>query len=228
MNPAPRGAVRRHRAGPRGLNLVRGAAIGCAVIGLTALAFAGVQTLRAGPPAEAAFVSGPSGSAASARPDASGTASAKPASGSATGAPTAIKIPSIAVHASLEALSIRADGSLAPPSFTDAGWYAQGTAPGDVGPAVIAGHVDSTSGPSVFYRLKDLNTGDQILVERGGRWLTFTVTSVGRYPKTNFPTSTVYGPTPTAELRLITCGGAFNNARESYDDNVVVYARETA
>lgn len=225
MNSAPPGAVRRHRARPRGLSLVRGAAVGCAVIGLTALAFAGVQTLRAGRPAEAAFVSGPSGSA---RPDAGATASAKPASGSATGAPTAIKIPSISVHASLEALSTRADGSLAPPRFTDAGWYAQGTVPGDVGPAVIAGHVDSTSGPSVFYRLKDLNTGDQILVERGGRWLTFTVTSVGRYPKANFPTSTVYGPTPTAELRLITCGGAFNRARESYDDNVVVYARETA
>ena len=132
------------------------------------------------------------------------------------------------MHTSLEQLSIRADGSLAPPRFTDAGWYAQGTAPGDVGPAVIAGHVDSTSGPSVFYRLKDLRNGDQILVERGGRWLTFTVTSVARYPKTSFPTSTVYGPTPTAELRLITCGGAFNNSNESYDDNIVVYARETA
>jgi sortase (surface protein transpeptidase) len=198
------------------------------VIGVAALAFAGVQTLRAGPPAEAAFVSRPAGSAAPPGPGGGTATNAKPPNGSATAAPTAVKIPSISVHTSLEQLSLRADGSLTPPKFTDAGWYAQGTAPGDVGPAVIAGHVDSTSGPSVFYRLKDIHTGDHILVERGGRWLTFTVTSVGRYPKTNFPTSTVYGPTPTAELRLITCGGAFNNARESYDDNIVVYARETA
>ena len=99
--------------------------------------------------------------------------------------------------------------------------------PGDVGPAVLAGHVDSTTGPAVFYRLGDLRPGDPVQVQRSGRWLTFKVVDVRRYPKNAFPTAEVYGPTPDPQLRLITCSGVFDRARHSYLENTVVYAVAT-
>jgi sortase (surface protein transpeptidase) len=140
-------------------------------------------------------------------------------------APQRVRIPDIDVDAVLERLHLLADGSLAAPSnFAEAGWYADGTRPGDTGPAVIAGHVDSTRGPAVFYRLDRLRAGALVEVLQDGRWLAFRVTEVARYPKDAFPTARVYGPTPDAALRLITCGGTFDNARKSYLDNVVVYA----
>jgi LPXTG-site transpeptidase (sortase) family protein len=141
------------------------------------------------------------------------------------GPPTRVRIPSIAVDSGLESLTMDAAGALrAPATYTSAGWFSQGTPPGDVGPAVIAGHVDSKTGPAVFYRLRELKSGAQVQVERSGKWLTFQVTAVQRYPKTKFPSTSVYGPTPDAELRLITCGGTFDTARNSYRDNVVAFA----
>src|SRR5258706_325304 len=86
------------------------------------------------------------------------------------------------------------------PTRADAGWYADGTRPGDVGPAVIAGHIDSKSGPAVFVKLDKLRVGAVVEVREDGRWLAFRVTSVGRYPKNAFPTARVYGPTPDAQL----------------------------
>ncbi|MEV4598316.1 class F sortase [Amycolatopsis sp. NPDC049253] len=113
----------------------------------------------------------------------------------------------------------------APASFADVGWYAAGPAPGDPGPAVIAAHVDSRSGPAPFFRLRELRPGDEVRVERSdGAAARFVVDAVQRYPKDAFPTDTVYGPAPGAALRLITCGGAFDAAARSYRDNVVVYA----
>ena len=139
--------------------------------------------------------------------------------------PTRVRIPSIQVDSPLETLDLDGGGVLrAPRDFARAGWYAAGTAPGDVGPAVIAGHVDSRDGPAVFFRLHQLRAGDPIQVARGDRWLTFRVVTTDRYPKDRFPTADVYGPTPDAQLRLITCGGDFNRSRRSYADNVVVYA----
>jgi sortase (surface protein transpeptidase) len=157
----------------------------------------------------------------------SASPSTPPKPGPPTGPPTALRIPSISVTTTLEQLQIATDGTLNTPGFNDAGWYAAGTAPGDIGPAVIAGHIDSATAQSVFYRLGQLTAGALIQVQRDGQWLTFTVTSVGHYPKTSFPAAQVYGPTPTPELRLITCGGTFNQSTRSYDDNLVVYARET-
>ena len=94
-----------------------------------------------------------------------------------------------------------------------------------MGPAVLAGHVDSTAGPAVFWRLRDLAPGDEVLVDRAdGTTARFTVTRVERHPKDAFPTDEVYGPTTGAELRLITCGGEFDRAARSYRDNVVVFA----
>lgn len=146
-----------------------------------------------------------------------------------SGPPTRLRIPRIAVDTRLEELELNDAGALRPPSdFQEAGWYADGTTPGEPGPAIIAGHVDSISGPAVFYHLRDLRVGDQAQVQRGGHWLTFTVTETHRYPKNAFPTAAVYGPTPDAQLRLITCGGAFDTSQRSYVDDIVVYAAETS
>ena len=143
----------------------------------------------------------------------------------AQGSPTRLRIAGIGVDTPLESLHLGPDGALLPPrGFARAGWYADGTAPGDNGPAVIAGHVDSRSGPAVFYRLRELTAGDRVVVVRGGQSLTFQVTAVRWYPKSEFPTGDVYGPTPDRQLRLITCGGVFDRSLRSYRDNLVVYA----
>ena len=106
-----------------------------------------------------------------------------------------------------------------------AGWYAQGTAPGASGPAVLTGHVDGGGAPAVFARLDELRPGDTVLVDRAdGTTLRFAVTRASRHPKTAFPTEAVYAATTGPELRLITCGGAFDRAAGSYLDNVVVWA----
>ena len=142
-----------------------------------------------------------------------------------TGEPTLVRIPSIQVESTLESLVRDATGKLeAPKTYEHAGWWRDGVVPGDAGPAVIAGHVDSAEGPAVFFQLHDLRPGDLIEVERGGRVVTFSVTTTEQYPKDTFPTDRVYQPTPDAELRLITCGGDFDRNRLSYRDNIVVYA----
>jgi LPXTG-site transpeptidase (sortase) family protein len=148
-----------------------------------------------------------------------------PAPAVAVDPPTRVRIPAIRVDSTLETLGLDASGALeAPKDFARAGWYAGGTVPGDIGPAVIAGHVDSHTGPAVFFRLYQLRRGDAVQVARGDRWVSFRVVGIDRYPKNQFPTVEVYGPTPDAQLRLITCGGSFDTGRRSYVDNVVVYA----
>jgi len=144
-------------------------------------------------------------------------------------APTGVRIPAIGVNATgLVPLKIIPEtGELeAPKEFTHTGWYAAGPVPGEPGPAVIAAHVDSAKdGPAVFFRLKELKAGDKVFVPRSdGVTITFTVTGVERYPKNAFPTQKVHGPTPDRALRLITCGGSFDQAKRSYRDNIVVYA----
>jgi LPXTG-site transpeptidase (sortase) family protein len=143
-----------------------------------------------------------------------------------TGPPTMLRIPAIGVTTTLESLVVDAARQLQPPKdYAKAGWWTEGVAPGEVGPAVIAGHVDSAkSGPAVFYDLHKLKPGDTVLVDRGGQTVTFSVTEVEQYPKNAFPGGRVYKPTPDAELRLITCGGEFDRSLLSYRDNIVVYA----
>jgi hypothetical protein len=141
------------------------------------------------------------------------------------GPPTRLRVPTIGVDTPLEGLHLAADGTLTPPhDYARAGWYAEGTRPGDVGPAVIAGHVDSKTGPAVFFKLRELAAGDVIEVSRGAATARFTVVSTAWYPKDKFPTDDVYGPTPDRQLRLITCGGVFDRSLRSYRDNLVVYA----
>ncbi|HET9290647.1 MAG TPA: class F sortase [Actinomycetes bacterium] len=142
-------------------------------------------------------------------------------------APVRLVIPAIGVATPLVRLGLEPDGGMAVPGdFGRAGWFAEGPAPGQVGPAVIAGHVDSRTGPAVFYRLRDLRPGDQIRVVRAdGSHVRFVVEGTRSYPKDGFPTGAVFGPVPGAALRLITCAGDFDRARGSYRDNLVVFAR---
>ena len=140
-------------------------------------------------------------------------------------APVRLIVPSIGVDTAMMELGLQSDGSLeVPPDGTLAGWFTGAPTPGELGPAVIAAHVD-WYGPGVFYDLHLMATGDLIEVERAdGSTAVFSVTKVGQYPKNEFPTEAVYGSVNFAGLRLITCGGVFNDATGHYDDNVVVFA----
>lgn len=140
------------------------------------------------------------------------------------GRPVSIDIPSIGVHTTLQDLGLDTDGALEPPAdLTQAGWYTGSPVPGQDGPSVIAGHVDSFQGPAVFFELKQLKPGDAVTVGlSSGRQVAFSVMLVQEYPKDAFPTADVYGARPDPELRLITCGGGF--AAGHYLDNIVVYA----
>ena len=140
--------------------------------------------------------------------------------------PVRLQIPVIDVSTPLVKLGRLPDGSLeVPKDWGTAGWYDKGPRPGQPGPAVILGHVDSKTGPAVFYQLRALRPGDTVRVGLAdGRVLVFRVQRVQRYPKDEFPTEAVYFPTLNRELRLITCGGEFDYAAGSYRDNIVVYA----
>ena len=151
----------------------------------------------------------------------------RPAASESGSPPVRLAIPAIGVATPLVRLGLEPDGGMqVPADFGRAGWFTGGPAPGQVGPSVIAGHVDSRTGPAVFYRLRALRPGQAILVERAdGRRLRFVVEQVRSYPKEGFPTAAVFGPVPEAALRLITCAGDFDRARGSYRDNLVVFAR---
>jgi sortase (surface protein transpeptidase) len=144
-------------------------------------------------------------------------------------APVALLIPQIGVSTRLVTLGLTAQGAVQVPSSTTVGgWYTRSPRPGAVGPAIILGHIDSYRGPGVFFRLPALRPGDLVYVRRSdGSQVTFRVTGVQSYLKNEFPTQAVYGPTPDAELRLITCGGAFDAASGHYLSNIVVYATAT-
>ena len=140
-----------------------------------------------------------------------------------------IAIPRLELSSPLGVLGVADDGELlAPDDPARAGWYAGGVVPGDVGPAIVGGHVDSRRGPGVFFALRSLQPRDVVEITRSdGRVARFSVTSVAQVAKEQFPTAAVYGPTPRAELRLITCGGRFDRGARSYTDNVVVEAVAT-
>ena len=140
--------------------------------------------------------------------------------------PTHVSIPAIGVESGLETLGTGADGRIQPPAdWQSAGWFGGGVVPGEVGPAVIAGHVDSPTGPAVFLDLSKVVPGDVVIVTMSdGASDTYTVDRALRAPKAEFPTSEVYAPTPTPQLRIITCGGAWDPSIQHYTDNLVVFA----
>ena len=140
--------------------------------------------------------------------------------------PVHLAIPSIGVSSGLQALKLLANGTLQTPTHWNVpGWYADGVLPGAVGPAVIAGHIDSTTGPAVFYRLRALHAGARVsITEQNGKVLSFLVDRLESFPKDHFPTEIVYGPTPTPQLRLISCTGEFDRTAHNYLSNLIVSA----
>lgn len=142
--------------------------------------------------------------------------------------PVEVHIPVLAVRSSLLPVGLNTDGTIEVPPIDQprqAAWYRHGPAPGDLGPAVLLGHVDGRGQPGIFRDLANLSTGDRIEVTRHDRTVaTFAVRKVDRVAKDGFPTDAVYGETTTPQLRLITCGGGLDPATGSYQDNVIVYA----
>jgi LPXTG-site transpeptidase (sortase) family protein len=142
--------------------------------------------------------------------------------------PVSLTIPLIGVKTNLITLGLAAGGAMQVPSTsTVAGWFTGSPRPGAVGSSIIVGHVDSKSGPGIFFRLPELKKGDDVYVKRSdGTTAEFRVTEVQEYPKDHFPTETVFGPTPDAELRLITCGGTYDSVTGHYLSNIIVYASQ--
>jgi len=140
--------------------------------------------------------------------------------------PMRIEIPAIGVDSTLMDLGLKGDGSLeTPPEGFPAGWFTGAPTPGELGPAIIAGHVDWGGEAGVFYRLRDVQPGNEITVVRSdGGTAVFRVARVEAFAKDAFPTELVYGDIPYAGLRVITCGGAFDAQARSYVDNIVVFA----
>jgi sortase (surface protein transpeptidase) len=148
-------------------------------------------------------------------------------------APATLDIPALKVHTRVIRLGLNPDHTVElPPLVRDspAGWYEKGVSPGEIGPAVMLGHVDSAAdGPAVFYRLSRLRPGDRISVTRADHSVVvFAVRRLVEVAKADFPTSAVYGPTRSAELRLVTCGGQFDRSHASYRDNIIVFASLTS
>jgi sortase (surface protein transpeptidase) len=152
-----------------------------------------------------------------------------PAPAEQVAAPVSVSVPAIGVESSLVDLGLNADGTVEVPPLErddEAGWYTPGPAPGEVGPAILLGHVDSAEwGPGVFFELGAMEPGDEISVARAdGSVAVFAVDRVEVHRKDDFPTIEVYGNTDDPQLRLITCGGAFDAGARSYEDNVIVFA----
>lgn len=147
--------------------------------------------------------------------------------------PRTIEIPSIGVRSKVNPIGLAEDGSIAVPrpgpTLNQAAWFQNSPTPGQPGPSVIEGHVDSESGPSVFFELGKLKPGQRIIVTRADATrLTFTVDAIRNYLKSKFPTSVVYGAKDlsTPALRLITCS-QFDTATRHHLGNAVVFAHLT-
>ena len=223
--------------GRRGRPIAAGSAVLLVLAGVVALVVG--LTGQESAPQPAAAAAGTSRAASVPAPGSTGTAPATatasptPAAGAPAALPASdplhLDVPAIGVSSDLLDLGLRQDGTLeVPPLEKDshAGWYHGSPTPGQVGPAVLLGHVDSAEyGPGVFFDLGALEPGDTATVTRADRTrVTFRVDRVERYAKDQFPTLDVYGNTAGSELRLITCGGDFDAAAHSYRDNIVVYA----
>ena len=150
----------------------------------------------------------------------------------ARSAPVEIRIPGIGVNAPVMKVGRAADGTVQVPPLAEhnlTGWYEHGPSPGQRGPAVILGHVDSATGISVFYHLRNMHAGDRVYVTLAdGKVAAFAVDGLQRVAKDAFPTASVYGKAGYPSLRLITCGGPFDQATGHYVDNIIVYAHLVA
>ncbi|HEY3469685.1 MAG TPA: class F sortase [Amycolatopsis sp.] len=143
--------------------------------------------------------------------------------------PVSIDIPKIDARSSLVPLGLNPDNTIQVPPVTtplQAGWYTYAPTPGEVGPAIVLGHVDGNHQKGIFFRLKELAPGDRVEIARkDGTTASFEVTKVHQVPKETFENEGVYDDTAGPELRLITCGGVFDRTAHNYVDNIVVYAK---
>ncbi|MGW5671766.1 class F sortase, partial [Micromonospora sp. NPDC003776] len=147
----------------------------------------------------------------------------------AASAPTDISIGKLGLRAPVHRVGLASDGTIAVPELAragEAGWYDRGPTPGQYGPAVIVGHVDTTTGPAVFHDLRKLDDGDRVEITREDHSVAiFEVTSVQRYGKEKLPVDEIFGDFSRPNLRLITCGGRWVGGETGYADNLVVYAQ---
>lgn len=185
------------------------------------LALCSIVTLRRDPPAEPASPRPPAATDAtgSQPPPGPGRPAPDPT------VPVALRIPAIGVSVSVSSLGLNRDGTVEVPTNYDlAGWFRMGPTPGQLGSAVILGHVDSYRGPAVFFRLRLLKPGDRVEVTSAdGTVRTFLVRAVQTYPKKQFPARLVYGSHGYSALQLVTCGGELDTRTRSYRSNVVAY-----
>lgn len=173
--------------------------------------------LGSGVPEDAVSVSAPLSLAAESETDAGGKLT-----------PVSLTIPTIDVNADVTRLGLNADRTVeVPKDADDTGWYRHGPAPGENGSAVILGHVDSTTGPAVFYRLKSLERGDKVAVKLSDDSVAhYQVVRVTQYANEDFPAPKVYASSAgRPALNLVTCGGEYDREAGGYQSNVVVYTK---
>lgn len=140
--------------------------------------------------------------------------------------PKTLIIPTLQIHAPIEYVGTTMEGAMdVPQDIWHVAWYTHGPRPGEIGNAVIDGHLDAKDGPAVFYTLINLSLGDKIFItdENGGK-LTFIVTDKHDYPYNAFPINKVFGKTDKKQLQLITCSGTFDRTHENYSDRIVITA----
>jgi hypothetical protein len=142
--------------------------------------------------------------------------------------PIQLAVPSIGLTAPLLGLGLDGKGAPELPPFSQprtAGWLRDSVTPGEAGTAVLVGHVDTHTGPAVLWNLSAVRPGARVEVSRlDGTTALFTVDELRTFPRTRFPSARVYGAGPDAQLRIITCGGAFDRAHQEYTGNVVLFA----
>lgn len=193
-------------------------AVASVVLGLGLVALAADLTAGAAPPTPAAEAATTTGS----------TTTAVPLHLDAQARPARLHVPAIGVDVPVIELGLSDDGAMEVPSGADfdlPGWYVHGPRPGELGPAIIGGHVDSRSGPSVFHQLGAVEPGDEVRVDYDdGTVARFHVDRVEQHAKDDFPFDAVFGDTTAPELRLLTCGGVFDHGARRYDGNIVVFA----
>jgi len=192
----------------------------------------GAPAVAATPAAVPSAAPVPTPSPSSALPSSALPSSALPSfapvlgTGLAPSAPVRLQVASIGIDSGLVDLGLASDGAVeVPEDGFPAGWYTGAPTPGETGPAVLIGHVDWDGKPGVFYRVRDLRGGDEVSITRAdGTVAVFAVSRVEQFAKDTFPTEDVYGNIDHAGLRLITCGGSFDNVSGHYVDNLVAYA----
>jgi sortase (surface protein transpeptidase) len=197
------------------------------IAGAVGLGVTGIVLLSVGIGGVSRALPAPAPSAAAVR----GTVATPPTAPTATplstvhSVPLQLRIPAIDLSVALTTLGENPDGSVQVPSNDrEPGWFRLGPTPGELGSAVILGHVDNTLGPGIFFNLRSLAAGDPVFVDRAdGSTVEFVVDSVASYPRADFPAQRVYGFDGSSALQLVTCGGVFDHATGSYLSNIVVY-----